>query len=210
MRGCRPFTDQEVKTIINGFKQSEYKYKSRDLAIFMYGIHTGFRISELLSMRIQDVSHQWKAHGFARVRRGFTKTKNAGDSKKVEPQAIHYMQDWLDELKEQKTYKKSDYVFQSQWTGNRSINRNYFYTVLIEICTQNGIYGNVGTHSMRKTFTNKLRAFLLQEARDTDTPFDVDEILQVEGRWTGRESMEKYLTFIGTDIKNKPIFDYED
>lgn len=207
MKGCRPLTDIEVKKIINGYKNSEYRYAQRDLALFVYGLVTGYRISELLSMRIKDVSHNWKVHGYASVRRAFTKGKNEGDTKQIEPWAQKYMQVWIDDLRAKK-HKKTDWLWQSQIKGNSSCTRQHIYVRFKEICTSNGIYGNTGLHSMRKTFTNKLRIYFERKVKDSDIPFNPAEELQKEGRWKSAEAMDKYLSFRKIDFK-ETVFDYE-
>jgi integrase len=58
MNGCRPLTDAEVELVRKTFAG---RYAARDRCLFILGIETGFRISELLSVRLGDV---WR-HGSA-------------------------------------------------------------------------------------------------------------------------------------------------
>lgn len=48
----RPLTNEEIQTCLNSFKGG---YSKRDLAIFTLGLATGFRIKEILSLRIRDI-----------------------------------------------------------------------------------------------------------------------------------------------------------
>src|SRR3989339_1702411 len=48
MKGARPLTDAEVKKIA-------IQLSVRDRALFLLGVRSGFRVSELLSVRVQDV-----------------------------------------------------------------------------------------------------------------------------------------------------------
>lgn len=207
MKGRRPLKDDEVITVINAFKASNTKYKWRDLALFCYGINCGFRISELLSMRIKDVSYNYNVFEYATVKRAFTKGKAEGSTKEVDNWAINYMQLWIDILEKQ-GYSKTNFIFQSQYKGNRHITRQRANEIIVDICTENKIYGNIGTHSMRKTFTNKMRLFLERLAKNSDIPFSPDEELQKEGRWKTREAMESYLSFRKINFNDK-VFDYE-
>ena len=50
MAGCRPLTDAEVQVVEQTF------VNARDRALFVLGVYTGFRISELLSLRRGDVT----------------------------------------------------------------------------------------------------------------------------------------------------------
>jgi Phage integrase family len=52
MKGCRALTDDEVARVIQAFRGT---YAARDRALFVLGIKTGFRIAELLSLRMGDV-----------------------------------------------------------------------------------------------------------------------------------------------------------
>ena len=49
---CRPLSDEEVGRVVESFSG---RYALRDKAMFIVGIRTGYRISELLSLRIRDV-----------------------------------------------------------------------------------------------------------------------------------------------------------
>jgi integrase len=49
MPGCRPLTDDEVDLVLQSFGG---RYALRDRALFCLGIYTGFRITELLSLRL--------------------------------------------------------------------------------------------------------------------------------------------------------------
>jgi integrase len=53
MKGCRPLTDEEVVLVQQSFGGI---YAARDKALFLLGVKSGFRISELLSLQVGDVS----------------------------------------------------------------------------------------------------------------------------------------------------------
>ena len=48
MQGCRPLSPEEVDEILVSFGD---RYAARDKALFVMGVYTGFRITELLSLR---------------------------------------------------------------------------------------------------------------------------------------------------------------
>jgi integrase len=52
MRGCRPLKEREIQRIL---KSLDGRYAARDRALILLGIKSGFRISELLSLRLSDV-----------------------------------------------------------------------------------------------------------------------------------------------------------
>jgi site-specific recombinase XerD len=57
MKGCRPLTDNEVQVISRSFGGT---FGKRNKALFVVGYRTGFRISELLSLRVGDVQQHGK------------------------------------------------------------------------------------------------------------------------------------------------------
>jgi Phage integrase family len=57
MRGCRPLTDDEVTLISKSFSGT---YGKRNKALFLLGVRTGFRISEMLSLRVGDLHQHGK------------------------------------------------------------------------------------------------------------------------------------------------------
>ncbi len=52
MKGARPLTDSEVHQVSNSFRG---RFAHRDRTLFVLGIKTGLRISELLSLTVGDV-----------------------------------------------------------------------------------------------------------------------------------------------------------
>jgi integrase len=57
MQGSRPLTDEEVGLVAKSFSGV---YAQRNKALFILGVRTGFRIGELLSLRVSDVQHHGK------------------------------------------------------------------------------------------------------------------------------------------------------
>ena len=58
MRGTRPLDNDEIRRVSAAFTGM---YKVRNRGLFMLGVSTGGRISELLSLRIGDVYQNGKA-----------------------------------------------------------------------------------------------------------------------------------------------------
>jgi integrase len=52
MKGCRPLSEAEVALVSRGFSGA---HAARDKALFILGVKSGFRISELLSLTVGDV-----------------------------------------------------------------------------------------------------------------------------------------------------------
>ena len=54
MKGCYPFNHEQIRKMLNYFERKS-QYVARNKAFFLVGITTGFRITELLSIKVKDV-----------------------------------------------------------------------------------------------------------------------------------------------------------
>lgn len=75
MRGSRPLMDEEVRLIAKSFS-GVFSNINKVLYVFRY--RTGFRISELLSLRVRDVMQHGKILGAITVARRHMKGKTGG------------------------------------------------------------------------------------------------------------------------------------
>jgi site-specific recombinase XerD len=57
MKGSRPLSDEEVRLRAKSFHGV---YAARNKVMFILGVRTGFRISEILGLRVGDVYQQGK------------------------------------------------------------------------------------------------------------------------------------------------------
>jgi len=63
---------------------------------------------------------------------------------------------WLEELGKVAELTGETFIFRSRKGGNRPITRVQAYRILREACDACELTGKLGTHSMRKTFANKV------------------------------------------------------
>jgi integrase len=159
VKGSRPLTDEEVRTISKSFTGT---FAKRNLALFIVGHRTGFRISELLSLTVGDVLHNGKILQAVSVRRRHMKGKTSGRTVPLHPEARAALSVWLEAMT--KTAKGSldpmTPVFCSRvkdpTTGRkRAISREQAWRILKEAFSANELQGKLGTHAMRKTFANR-------------------------------------------------------
>jgi integrase len=75
MIGCRPLTDTDIALVRRSFGGT---YAARDRALFLLGVKTGFRIDELLSIRLGDVWQHDRLVDQLTVRRAAMKRKREG------------------------------------------------------------------------------------------------------------------------------------
>ena len=171
IKGCKPLSDQEIEALK---RQLAGQAGGRDLALFMLGITTGFRISELLSLRIGDVAAGTDLHEWITVRRRHMKGKHEGRSMPLHPQARRPVAAWVRRLRE-RGYGDDVPLFVSRKRGPggrpRSITSTQAGRMIHRACRLAGIDGPTGTHSMRKTIARRVA-----DATD-DNIFRVQKVL---------------------------------
>ena len=153
MRGCRPFTAKEVQRIVDHF---DGPFAKRDKAVFLLGIKSGFRISELLSLRIGEVLQHGRIVDRITIQRRSMKGRIEGRTILLHPSAKAALAEWIDELKAAGPLAEQGHVFQSRKGANGPISRTHYYRILAEVCVRCGLTGRLGTHSMRKTFAGRI------------------------------------------------------
>jgi integrase len=197
MKGCRPLTDVEVRLVLQSFGG---RYAQRDRALFLLGVRSGFRISELLALQVGDV---WQAqHVVERVtvRRRHMKNKTEGRTILLHPEARAALAAWLGELQAAGPCPGATYVFQSRKGTNRPISRRHALRVLREVYDANELTGPLGTHAMRKTFANQVYRHLCtrRAAGEAIDPF------RTTSKALGHRSLtstDGYLSFLEADIE---------
>lgn len=110
----------------------------RNYIMFILGIYSGLRISDILQLRIKDV----KNRDYVNIR-----------EQKTGKQKIFQINTFL--KKELKSFCEArdlnEYLIKSRQNKNRALSRAMAYEIIRKAGYQNGIT-NLGTHSMRKTF----------------------------------------------------------
>lgn len=133
----------------------------RNYLLFLLGINSGLRISDILKLKVRDVQNveyieikeqktqKYKkfpvSYSFKRLLNNFTKNKPP--------------EDWLFKSKK----------------GNRPITRVQAYRIISKACKKAGITTKIGTHTLRKTFAyhfyqEKKDIALLQTIFNHSTP----------------------------------------
>lgn len=128
----------------------------RDWAMFVLGINTGLRISDILSIRVGNVVDPLfrRLHIKERV---LIVEKKTGKTRDVllNDSARHALKKYLTASDLQ--YKEHSPLFPSRIGGGRlSIQRVRAWTLINNAARQSGIEEKVGTHTMRKTYGYQL------------------------------------------------------
>jgi len=149
MKGCRPLTDSEIATVKDGF------LRNRDKALFILGLKTGLRISELLSLKVGDVYLHGRIGDVVYVERKHMKKKLEGRAIPLHQDAKGALSVWIKELEKAGKADPSSPLFKSR-KGQSAITRVQAFRVLTDVYEANGLMGKLGTHSMRKTFADRM------------------------------------------------------
>lgn len=122
---------------INAMKRFLKKHSERDYVLFVFGINTGLKITELLNITVGDVLEK------DGTIKSFILPREVYLNQKVKKALLHYIQDHH--------LNSEDYLFQSGKKG-KPITRQQAYRIIHQAAEAVGIKGKIGTHSMRKTF----------------------------------------------------------
>ena len=125
----------------------------RDYLLFVFGINSGLRIGDILSLKLEDVKdRQGNLKNYLDIKEQKTgKTRKVFFNKQIKEALNHY-------LKKTGIFKLDRYLFTSgKSKKNRPITRIRAYQLINEWCRKVGILHKVGGHTLRKTFGYHLR-----------------------------------------------------
>lgn len=165
IQGCRPLTEPEIKQVIQLF---DGPFALRDRALFVLSIRMGYRISELLSLRVKDCFQFGNVLDVIQVHRRHMKHKVRGRAVPVHQEAREALQSWLEHS--QLLNSPNAFLFQSRKTdrqGERAISRFQAWKIFKEAFNKAGLTGKLATHSGRKTFANNLHQRLGRDITKT-------------------------------------------
>jgi integrase len=168
MKGSRPLSDEEVVQVAKSFSGV---YATRNKAMFLVGHRTGFRISELLSIRVGDVWQHGKSTEQLTVQRRHMKGGKAGKTSsrtvRLHPEARAALSVWLEILQKRlggtldpQTPDFCSRVKDATTGLKRPISRVQAWRILQDAYLSNELPGKLGTHAMRKTFANRVYELL--------------------------------------------------
>lgn len=157
MKGCRPLTDAEVRGVLDSFTGEN---ALRDRALLLLGVRSGFRISELLSLTLGDLIQGGRMVERVAVQRRNMKKRVEGRAVILHPEARAALELLVSELRDAGHTTPDAFVFRSRKGSNAPIGRIQAWRVLNAHFNGAGLIGKLGTHSMRKTFANKVYELL--------------------------------------------------
>ncbi|WP_299090371.1 site-specific integrase [uncultured Metabacillus sp.] len=134
MNLVQPIRDKDtIEEIKDYLKEKNY----RNYILFMLGINTGLRISDILRLRVRDVEG-WYITIREKKTKKFKRIKITSDLKK---DLRNYVKD----------KGKNEFLIKSREGKNKPITRGMAYIILQEVAQEFQLE-SIGTHSLRKTF----------------------------------------------------------
>jgi site-specific recombinase XerD len=150
---CRALTVDEFNQVRQSFGGT---FGKRDESLFVLGCKTGFRISELLSLKVKDVWNGESVRDYVTVNRSQMKGKSKNRSIKINGDVKPVVSEWLQKLLTYKGTNADTYLFKSR-KGNKAITIQQVNRILDEAYQSCGLDGELASHSMRKTFAERVR-----------------------------------------------------
>lgn len=175
MNGTRALTDQEVAQVVSNLT------KMRDRTLFVLGVKTGFRISELLSLKVSDVFVNGKARDKITVHRANMKKQTKARTVPLHSEAQIIIEQYVNTER----LPSNSPLFYSR-KGTESMTRMQAHRILKEAFE--GLSGKVACHSMRKTFGTKVYEKTNKDLRATQVAL-------------GHESINSTIKYLAVDEK---------
>lgn len=141
MEFVQPIRDlKKIETIKKLLKQQNL----RDYCLFVLGINSGLRISDLLKLKISDVTEKEKIKDRIRLREKKTnKFKDFPLSEKAKQSIKEYLKTRI--------YTENEPLFISR-KNKGFLLRQQAYKIINNVAKAVGIKEKIGTHTLRKTF----------------------------------------------------------
>ena len=155
MKGTRPLDNDEIRSVSTCFTGT---YEVRNRGLFMLGVSTGGRISELLSLRIGDVFQNRKPVGDLLYGKSIVK---GGEVSRTVPvnadgrRAIDELVNW--HRRHYRSVAAKRPLFPSRHkSGTVALHRQTAHDILKNAFIEAGLNGKLATHSLRKSFAQRL------------------------------------------------------
>ena len=155
MKGTRPLNNSEISRVSSAFTGM---YEVRNRGLFMLGVSTGGRISELLSLRVGDVYQNGTAVTDLLYDKSIVK---GGETSRAVPvnvdgrEAIDALIAWHRETY-QNTKADRPLFCSRQKSGRVPMHRQTAHDILKDAFTAAGLNGKLATHSLRKSFAQRV------------------------------------------------------
>lgn len=145
MSGSRALTDAEIASILPILN-------IRDRALLILGVRAGFRISELLSLKVSDLIQHGQLVNRVTVTRSNMKGKTRSRSVALHDDAKSAITDLITAYK----LVETDFLFINTRDRTKAISRVHAWRVLNNAYEVLSLMGKLGTHALRKSFAKRV------------------------------------------------------
>ena len=151
--GCRPLSDEEIIQVLDA---CQGRYRARDVALILMGVYTGFRINEMLSLRVSDVFKGGEVAKEVLVEKGFMKGKRKSRTMPLHQKVRDALHALLQSSRMWHPLYQDWPLFHSQGRPTRLSSRQAF-DIIVNAASKAGLdVDRVGTHTLRKTFARRM------------------------------------------------------
>ena len=155
MKGTRPLNNDEIRRVSAAFTGT---FEVRNRSLFMIGVSTGGRISELLSLRLADVYQNGKPVTDLLFDKSIVKGKEISravpmnvDGRNAIADLVNWHRDRYGDIDDSRP------LFPSRnGHGWQRMSRRNAHNVLKDAFMSAGLNGHLATHSLRKSFAQRL------------------------------------------------------
>lgn len=154
MKGTRPLTAAEIRLVCAAF---EGTYEVRNRGLFRLGISCGGRISELLLLKVSDVFQNGTAVTDLLFDSSIVKGKKTARSVPLNTDgrgAIEILIGWHRTHFDRFSSKR--WLFPSRQGTQQPMSRKSAHAILKRAFEKAGLNGKVATHSMRKSYAQRM------------------------------------------------------
>ena len=156
MKGTRPLDNNEIRLVSACFNGT---FEARNRGLFMLGVSTGGRISELLSLQIGDVYQNGKPVTDLLFDKSIVKGGEVSRAVPVNSDGRRAIEDLI--AWHGKHYQNTDKGFRPLFPsrngqGQQPMSRRTAHDVLKVAFEAAGLNGHLATHSLRKSFAQRL------------------------------------------------------
>ena len=155
MKGTRPLDNNEIRLVSACFTGT---FEVRNRGLFMLGVSTGGRISELLSLRIGDVYQNRSAVSDLLFNKSIVKGGEVSRSVPVNADGRRAIRDLIDWHRDKyRSIASTRPLFPSRHnSGTVPLHRQTAHAILKNAFIEAGLNGHLATHSLRKSFAQRL------------------------------------------------------
>jgi integrase/recombinase XerD len=190
--GCRPLTDAECVAMHRAFRIN--KYAARDAAMFEIGIRTGFRTSEILSIKVGDVYRDGRMKASVTVDKCWMKGGKNSRTMPLHAAASAAVFKWILEAGFTAPEFADQPLFCRQHTKRR-LTRAQAWAIIKSAAIRAGLdIERVAGHSLRKTFARNM----------WDSAFVQKDMARM-ARLLGHQNFSntlRYLEFLDDSLEN--------